>query len=93
MVTDRFGSGYCHSAADIAGPNRMLRMSLTDYEEITVLLMIQDVGGYEIDALYADASIYVNVATLFNILKINYQLSAGNDSVFGFFLEENNRYT
>jgi len=63
-----------------------------DYEDITVFMMVQNVGGFEIDAIYKDDNIYVNTATLFQILKINYTLSPGNTAVQGFFLEEGNRY-
>lgn len=64
-----------------------------DYEDITVYLVIQNVGGYEIDAVYMNDQIYVDVATLFNLLKINNIPSRGNDSITGFFLNEENRYS
>lgn len=64
-----------------------------EYEDITVFLMVQNVGGFEIDAIYLDDNIYVNVATLFNILKINHSVSPDNDSVTGFFLDEQQKYS
>lgn len=64
-----------------------------EYEDITVFLMVQNVGGYEIDAVYLDDNIYVNVETLFRILKINHTLSSGNKSISGFFLNEENLYS
>lgn len=63
-----------------------------EYEDITVFLMVQNVGGYEIDAIYMNDNIYVDVAMLFQLLKINHQVSAANDSISGFFLSEENRY-
>jgi hypothetical protein len=64
-----------------------------EYEDITVLLLVENIGGYEIDAIYKDDNIYVSVATLFQILKINHTLSKGNDSITGFFLSEQNQYS
>lgn len=64
-----------------------------EYEDITVFLMVQNVGGYEIDAIYMDDKIYVNTETLFRILKINHTLSSGNTSISGFFLNEENLYS
>lgn len=74
-------SNYTHAQSDDA-----------EYEDITVLLMVENVGGYEIDAIYKDDNIYVSVSTLFQILKINHTLSRGNDSITGFFLNEQNHY-
>ncbi len=64
-----------------------------EYEDITVYLLIQNIGGYEIDAVYMNDQIYVEVATLFKLIKINNIPSRGNDSITGFFLKEENRYS
>lgn len=66
---------------------------LQDYEDITVFLMVQNVGGYEIDAIYMNDNLYVDVATLFQILKINHVPASGNDSITGFFLDEEKHYS
>lgn len=63
-----------------------------EYDEISVFLMIQGVGGYELNAIYMEEMLYVPVTDLFSILKINHEVSKGFDSVSGFFLQENNRY-
>lgn len=63
-----------------------------DYEEITVFLMVQEVGGYEIDAIYMNDNIYINLGELFSLLKINNVPSKGNDSITGFFLNEQDLY-
>ncbi|MFA6950940.1 MAG: SPOR domain-containing protein [Lentimicrobiaceae bacterium] len=64
-----------------------------DYEEITVFLMVQEVGGYEIEAIYMNDNIYINLGDLFNLLKINNIPSKGNDSITGFFLNEQDLYS
>lgn len=74
-------------------PIRSVAQEDQEFEEITVFLMIQNVGGYEIDAIYMDEKIYVNAGLLFNILKINHTVSLGNDSITGFFLNEQTRYS
>ncbi len=64
-----------------------------EYEDITVYLMIENVGGYEIDAIYMNDNIYIDVSTLFGLLKINHIPSKNNDSINGFFINEDNRYS
>lgn len=64
----------------------------SDAEDITVFLLIQNVGGYEIDVVYANDNIYIPVGVLFQLLKINHESSSNNDSISGFFLKEENRY-
>ncbi|MFH1121336.1 MAG: SPOR domain-containing protein [Bacteroidota bacterium] len=63
-----------------------------DYEEITVLLTVQDLEGYEINAVFADEKVYVSVTELFQFLKISNRPSAYFDTVSGFFLHEENHY-
>ncbi|MFZ4550051.1 MAG: hypothetical protein ACOYN4_21555, partial [Bacteroidales bacterium] len=36
-----------------------------DYEEISVFLMVQGIGGYEVTALYKDEVIFLPVAEMF----------------------------
>ncbi|MGE5317213.1 MAG: hypothetical protein ACM3ME_04400, partial [Chloroflexota bacterium] len=64
----------------------------SEVEDITVFLMVQNVGGFEIDALYMNDNIYVDVPMLFQLLKINHKVSAKNDSISGFFINEENKY-
>ncbi len=82
----------CFSLLSIS-PAQSQTENQNDYEDITVYLMVQNVGGYEIDAVYMNDQIYVDVATLFNLLKINNISSRGNDSITGFFLREENQYS
>ncbi len=80
----------------LSGGNTLLAQDTgfeNEIEEITVFLMVENVGGYEIDAVYYHENIYVDVATLFNKLKINNIPSKGNDSITGFFLSEDQKYT
>jgi hypothetical protein len=63
-----------------------------DYEEISVFLAVQGVGGYEITAIYKNDLIYLPITEMFQCLKINQKTSDFNDTISGFFLTENNRY-
>ncbi len=63
-----------------------------DYEEISVFLAVQGVGGYEITAIYKNDQIYLPVSEMFQVLKINQKTSDYNDTISGFFLDENNKY-
>lgn len=64
-----------------------------DYEEISVFLMVQGWGGYDMNVLYLNDRIYVPVTGLFSYLKINNVTSPHQDTISGFFLEENNQYS
>ena len=64
----------------------------SDYEEISVYLAVQGIGGYEIGAIYKNDQIYLPLADVFQALKINQRVSEFNDTISGFFLDENNRY-
>jgi hypothetical protein len=63
-----------------------------EYEEISVFLMVQGIGGYEITALYKDEVIFLPVPEMFRCLKINHKISSTNDSISGFYLTESNKY-
>lgn len=63
-----------------------------EFEEIPVFLVIQNVGGFEMNILYHDDAIYVPVAELFRKLKINQSESPHADSVSGFIVKEENTY-
>jgi hypothetical protein len=62
------------------------------YDEVPVFLMIQGVGGYEMNVIYMNDHVYVPVADFFQFLKINHVESRFFDSISGFFLHENNHY-
>lgn len=66
--------------------------SVNDYEEISVFLAVQGIGGFEITAIYKNDQIYLPIADVFQALKINQRISEFNDTISGFFLDENNKY-
>jgi hypothetical protein len=63
-----------------------------EYEEISVFLMVQRVGGIEIPAVYYQQQIYLPVQVVFDFLKIRCIPSPGNDSVSGFFINTKDTY-
>ncbi|MFA5973630.1 MAG: SPOR domain-containing protein [Lentimicrobiaceae bacterium] len=63
-----------------------------DYEEISVFLNVQGIGGFDVTAIYKNDQIYLPISELFQCLKINQQTSEFNDTISGFFLDENNKY-
>jgi cell division protein FtsN len=68
------------------------QVSGEDYEEISVFLAVQGIGGYDITAIYKNDQIYLPIADMFQVLKINQKTSEFNDTISGFFLDENNKY-
>lgn len=64
-----------------------------DYEEISVLLMVQGLEGVEINAVFSEGDVYISVTELFQFLKISNNYSRHFDTVSGFFLTENNTYS
>lgn len=66
----------------------------TDHEEILVYLRAQEIGGFEINAIfdYNTNELYLPVTTLFTLLKINQETAPGHDSIKGYFLDENKKY-
>lgn len=57
-----------------------------DYDEVPVFLSVPGVGNIEIPAVVYKEAIYLPVTHIFEFLKINSKLSAGLDSVTGFFI-------
>jgi hypothetical protein len=68
------------------------QVSADDYEEISVYLAVQGIGGYDVTAVYRNDQVYLPVAQVFQCLKINQKTSEFNDTISGFFLDENNKY-
>ena len=74
-------------------PNKTkAQVSADDYEEISVYLAVQGIGGYDVTAVYRNDQVYLPVAQIFQCLKINQKTSEFNDTISGFFLDENNKY-
>lgn len=62
------------------------------YEEISVFLNIQKIGGADIPAVIVDETVYLPVADIFNLLKVKNTPSAQLDSISGFFIEQSAAY-
>jgi hypothetical protein len=63
-----------------------------EYDEITVFLNIQKVGGADVSALMIDETVYLPVVDIFQFLKIKNTPSAQLDSVSGFFISQQATY-
>jgi hypothetical protein len=62
------------------------------YDEVTVYLNIQGVGGADAQALIKDEVAYLSVADVFNLLKIKNTPSIHLDSLSGFFINQQDIY-
>ena len=62
------------------------------FDELSVFIQVQNMGGVEIPAVIRDQEVLLPVSDLFNFLKIKNTLSAGMDSVSGFFLSPESQY-
>jgi hypothetical protein len=71
---------------------RVMAQTESDYEEISVFLMVQRVGGIEIPAVYHNQQIYLPVQDIFDFLKIKNTPSPSYDSVAGYFMNPEARY-
>jgi hypothetical protein len=56
------------------------------YDEIAIYLYVNQVGGFEIPAVIQNEELYLSITDVFNFLKIRNTISAGMDSVSGFFI-------
>ncbi|HEY3371325.1 MAG TPA: hypothetical protein VGK10_10780, partial [Prolixibacteraceae bacterium] len=63
-----------------------------DYDEITVFLNIQKVGGADIPAVIRDETVYLPIADIFSFLRIKNIPSAQLDSISGFFINQQATY-
>lgn len=63
-----------------------------DYDEISVLLNIQQLGTVEIPAVIHKQDVYLGVESMFEILKIKVASSKTFDSVSGFFINPSASY-
>lgn len=64
------------------------------YEEILVYVRVQNVGGFEINALYTyeNNRLLLPVADLFQYLQISNEYSTHYDTIKGFLIDEQKRY-
>lgn len=63
-----------------------------EYDEISVFLNVNLLGGGEIPAVIRGDEIYLPIIDLFNFLKIKANYSSGIDSISGFFVNQKNTY-
>lgn len=63
-----------------------------EYEEISVYLSVQDIGGIEMPAVIYQETLYLPIADLFDFLRIRNTLSTGLDSVSGTFIQAQSDY-
>ncbi|UZJ63900.1 hypothetical protein OKW96_16000 [Sphingobacterium sp. KU25419] len=63
-----------------------------DYEETSILLVVQGIGGTEVSAIVNNQVAYLSITDVFDFLKVKYNLSIGIDSVYGFFIDQNADY-
>ena len=64
-----------------------------DYDEISVFLNVQKVGGADIPAVIRDETVYLPIVDIFSFLKIKNNPSAQLDSVSGFFINPQSTYS
>jgi len=65
----------------------------TEYDEISVFLNVQKVGGADIPAVMRDETVYLPVVDIFTFLRIRNTPSAQLDSVTGFFINQQATYS
>jgi hypothetical protein len=63
------------------------------YDEVSVFLNVQKVGGAEIPAVISDETVYLPIVDIFSFLKIRNTPSAQLDSVSGFFINQQATYS
>jgi len=63
-----------------------------EYEEISVYLSVQDIGGTEMPAVIYEETLYLPIADLFDFLRIRNTLSTGLDSVSGTYIQAQSDY-
>ncbi len=62
------------------------------YEETSIYLLVQGAGGLEVPALMMGDSAYLSLPDVFDFLKIRNSLTAGGDTLAGFFISEQSPY-
>lgn len=67
-------------------PSKSFSQENSEFEEISISLIVQGIGATEIPALIRDYEIYLPVNTVFDFLKIRNVVSPGMDLITGFFI-------
>jgi hypothetical protein len=63
-----------------------------EYEEVSIFLNVQRVGGTEMTVLISDQTVYLPVTDVFGFLKIKYAVSSTMDNVSGTFITEASKF-
>ncbi len=58
------------------------------FEETSIMVVLQGIGGAEIPAVVKDEIAYLSITDVFNFLKIKNLPSENNDSISGFFISQ-----
>lgn len=62
------------------------------YDEVSVYLKVQGIGGADIPALVKDEVAYLSISDIFNFVKIKNTASSRLDSLSGFFINSQDEY-
>ena len=73
-------------------PSFCFCQEVSKYEEITVFLNVQGVGGSEAPALIKGKVAYLSISDVFTLLKIKNKPSTRLDSLSGFFINQQDKY-
>lgn len=57
-----------------------------DYDEITIFLNIQQIGGIDVPGVVSGTTVFLPITTIFDFLKIKTSASADFDTITGFFI-------
>jgi hypothetical protein len=76
----------------IVKPDPSFGQTDTEYDEVSVYLKVQGIGGADIPALIKDEVVYLSVSDIFNLIKIKNTPSARLDSLSGFFINPQDEY-
>jgi len=83
---------WCLSLFIFLTPQTIVAQTEPEYEEISVFLMVQRVGGIEVPAMYMKEQVYLPVQEIFNFLKIKNVASPTCDSIGGFYINPDTPY-
>ncbi|WP_051189756.1 hypothetical protein [Daejeonella oryzae] len=62
------------------------------FDEISVFLNVQGIGGTELPALIKGQAVYLSVTDIFNFLKIRNTSNSDNETISGFFIDQQANY-
>lgn len=66
--------------------------SLSDYDEVSVSLVVKNIGSTELPAIIEGNTVYLSIPDIFRFLKITNRSSPGLDSISGFFIRSDSTF-